>query len=159
MTVNKKLSIICFSGEFDKAIAMFTLASGAAAVNYEVNLFFTFWGLNIIKKKPGRTPVGKGLIAKLFGFLMGGLNNLPLSRFNFGGVSPVLMTKLSTDRNVATLPELINASIALNVNFYACEMSINILGLKKEEFIPELKEILGVPGFLEIARDGETIFI
>lgn len=62
----KKLSIVCFSGDFDKAVAAFTMASGAAAVNYEVNLFFTFWGLNIIKKRPGRTWIGKGLLARIF---------------------------------------------------------------------------------------------
>ena len=75
----KKLSIICFSGEFDKAIAAFTMATGAAAVNYEVNLFFTFWGLNIVKNKKGRSFVGTGILAKTFGFLMGGFKTMPYS--------------------------------------------------------------------------------
>jgi peroxiredoxin family protein len=75
---NKKLSIVCFSGNFDKAIAAFTIASGAKAVGYEVNLFFTFWDLNIIKKKKGRNFLDKGILSKFFNFLMGGLKNLPL---------------------------------------------------------------------------------
>lgn len=155
----KKLSIISFSGDFDKLIAVFTLASGAAAVNYEVNIFFTFWGLNVIKLKRGRKFSGKGLLARIFGFLMGGRNNLPLSRFNFCGISPMLMSYMTKKRNVATLPELIDAAIALGVNLYACDMSMNILGLKKTDFIPEVKEVLGVAGFLEYSKAGETLFI
>lgn len=155
----KKLSIIVFSGDFDKLVAAFTLASGSAAVNYEVNLFFTFWGLNAVKTKQGRKFTGKGFLARTFGFLMGGLKNVPLSRFNFAGASPKLMTHMMRKRNVATLDELIEASKALNVNFYACEMSMHILGLTKSDFIPEVKEVLGVPGFLKHAEDGETLFI
>src|ERR1035437_4630170 len=83
----KKLSIVAFSGDFDKLIAVFTLASGAAAVNYEVNLFFTFWGLDILKNKRGRRFIGKGILARFFNFLLGGRNNLPLSRLNFAGLS------------------------------------------------------------------------
>lgn len=159
MSDKKKLSIICFSGEFDKAIAAFTLASGAAAVNYEVNLFFTLWGLNIIKKKHNRSFTGKGILARFFGFIMGGRNNLPLSRFNFAGISPVLMTSLTRKRNVATLSQLIDSAIALGVRFYACEMSIRIFGLEQGDFIPQVREIVGVAGFLETSKEGETLFI
>ncbi|MCX7798570.1 MAG: DsrE/DsrF/DrsH-like family protein [Melioribacter sp.] len=159
MNNKKKISIVLFSGDFDKAIAAFTIASGAAAVNYEVNLFFTFWGLNVLKKTKGRSAIGKGFLARTFNFLMGGFKNLPLSRLNFAGISPKLLTGLMKKRNVATLQELINAAIQLNVNLYACEMSINILGLKKEDFIPEVKEILGVAKFLNLSEGGEIIFI
>ena len=155
----KKLSIICFSGDFDKLVAAFTLASGSAAVNYEVNIFFTFWGLNAIKKKQGRSFTGKGVLAKTFGFLMGGVNNVPLSRLNFFGASPKLMTFLMRKRNVATLKELIDAAIALNVNLYACEMSMHILGITTDDFIPEIKEVLGVANFLQHSEGGDRMFI
>jgi len=155
----KKLSIISFSGDFDKLVAAFTLASGSAALNYEVNVFFTFWGLNAIKKKKVRSFTGKGVLAKIFGFLMGGVNNVPLSRLNFFGASPKLMTFLMRKRNVATLKELIEAAIALNVNLYACEMSMHILGLTKDDFIPEIKEVIGVVNFLQYSEGGERIFI
>jgi thiamine biosynthesis protein ThiS len=155
----KKLSIISFSGDFDKLVAAFTLASGSAAVGYEVNIFFTFWGLNAIKKERGRKALGKGFLAKFFGYLQGGRNNVPLSRLNFAGISPKLMTYMMRKRNVATLDELIDASIALNVNLYACEMSGVILGLEKETYIPEIKEILGVAKFLDISEGGRTLFI
>jgi peroxiredoxin family protein len=155
----KKLSIICFSGDFDKTVAALTMATGAAAVNYEVNLFFTFWGLNIVKEKKGRRFVGKGSLAKTFNYLEGGFKNLPMSRLNFLGASPKMMTHLMKRRNVATLAELMQAAIDLKVNLYACEMSMNILGIKKEHFIPEIKEVIGVPTFLELSREGETLFV
>ena len=157
--MKKKLSIIAMSGDFDKAIAIFTLASGAAAVGYEVNLFFTFWGLNAIKNKTGRAFMGKGMMARFFNFLLGGRKNLPLSRLNFGGVSPHLMTAMMKSRNVATLPELLQASIDLGVNFYACEMAMVVLGLKKDDLIPQVKDVLGVAKFLELSNDGQTLFI
>ena len=159
MAEKNKLSIICMSGDFDKAIAIFTLASGAAAVNYEVNLFFTFWGLNTIKKSPGRRFNGKGILARIFNFLLGGRNNLPLSRLNFGGASPGMMTSLMKSRNVATLPELFQASLALGVNFYVCEMAMHVLGLTRDDFIPEVKDVLGVATFLELSKGGQTLFI
>ncbi|GHU93343.1 hypothetical protein FACS1894156_0020 [Bacteroidia bacterium] len=87
-TQKKKLSIIAFSGDFDKLTAVFTLATGAAAVGYEVNLFFTFWGLDALKIKQGRSPVGKGFLPKVFGIFMGGLRSAPVSRLNFFGASP-----------------------------------------------------------------------
>ncbi|MBT3271616.1 MAG: hypothetical protein HN368_00560 [Spirochaetales bacterium] len=155
----KKLSIICFSGDFDKAVATFTLAAGSAAVNYEVNVFFTFWGLNLLKSSPGHRFTGKGLSARAFGFLQGGMKNVPMSRLNFGGASPRVMRKLMKKRNVATLEELIEASKALKVGFYACEMSMNILGLGKDNFDPYVTEIIGVSKFLELAEGGETLFI
>ncbi len=159
MAGKNKLSLICMSGDFDKAIAVFTLASGAAAVNYEVNIFFTFWGLNVIKKQTGRRFIGKGLLARAFNFLLGGRKNLPLSRLNFAGASPRLMTGLMKGRNVATLDELFHASLALGVNFYACEMAMQVLGLTKADFIPEIKDVLGVATFLDLSREGQTLFI
>ncbi|NQU81653.1 MAG: DsrE/DsrF/DrsH-like family protein [Bacteroidetes bacterium] len=160
MEPKKKLSIICFSGDFDKLVAAFTLASGSAAVNYDVTIFFTFWGLNAIKNKKGRAFTGKGILARFFGFLMGGINNVPLSRLNFCNISPKLMNHMMRKRNVATLKELIDASIAVGVKLYTCEMSMQILGLTINDFIPEVnKEVLGVVKFLEISEGGDRIFI
>jgi len=159
MAERKKLSIISMSGDFDKAIAVFTLASGAAAVNYQVNIFFTFWGLNSVKNNPGRSFLGKGFLDRFFNFLLGGRKNLPLSRLNFGGLSPVLMSGMMRGKNVATLEELFEASKALGVNFYACEMAMQVLGLKREDFIPEIKGVLGVASFLEMSDGGQTLFI
>lgn len=155
----KKLSLISFSGDFDKLVATFTLATGAAAVGYEVNIFFTFWGLDAIKKKQGRAFVGKGFLPKLFGFFMGGLRSAPVSRLNFLGLSPKIFRYLMRKKNVTTLEELVEAAKALEINLYACEMAMHILGLEKNDFIHEVKGVLGVATFLELSEGGRTIFI
>lgn len=155
----KKLSIIGFSGDFDKLTAIFTLATGAAAVGYEVNLFFTFWGLDAIKIKQGRSAVGKGFLPKVFGVFMGGLRVAPVSRLNFAGISPKIFRFLMRKNNVATLEELVEAAKILGINFYACEMAMQILGIEKSDLIPEVKDVLGVASFLNISEGGQTLFI
>ncbi len=159
MAQEKKLSIIAFSGDFDKLTAVFTLATGAAAVGYEVNLFFTFWGLDAIKVKKGRSFVGGNWLTKIFGFMMGGLSVTPTTRFNFWGIGPKIFRSLMKKNNVATLEELVEAAKALEVNMYACEMAMHVLGLKKEDFIPEVKDVLGVASFLRLSEGGQTLFI
>ena len=159
MEQKEKLSIVCFSGDFDRAIAVFTLATGAAATNREVTIFFTFWGLNIVKKRRGHRWTGKGILARFFNFLMGGRNNLPLSRLNFAGLSPKLMTGMMKAKNVATLEELFEAAKQLGVGFVACEMAMHILQVKKEDLIDEVKEVIGVSTFLDRSRDAKILFI
>ena len=149
MPKTKKLSIIAFSGDFDKLTAVFTLGTGAAAVGYEVNIFFTFWGLDC----------GGNRLTKTFGFMMGGLKSTPTSRFNFCGIGPKIFRRLMRKNNVATLEELVEAAKALEINFYACEMAMHVLGLKKEDFIPEVKDVLGVASFLNLSEGGQTLFI
>ncbi len=159
MADTKKLSIIAFSGDFDKLTAVFTLATGAAAVGYEVNVFFTFWGLDAIKKKLGRSPLGSNWLTKIFGVMMGGLHSAPTSRFNFFGIGPGIFRHLMRKNNVATLEELVEAAKLLGVNLYACEMAMHVLGLKREDFIPEVKDVLGVASFLKLSDGGQTLFI
>ena len=155
----EKISIVCFSGDFDKAVAAFTIATGAAATNREVIMFFTFWGLNILKKKQKHSWIGKGFLARFFNFLLGGRKNLPLSRLNFGGISPKLMTRMMRKSNVATLPELIAAAKELGIRMIPCEMSMHILGIKKEDLVDEAEEVVGVPTFLDDSKDAKIIFI
>ena len=159
MSETKKLSIIGFSGDFDKLTAVFTLATGAAAIGYEVNVFFTFWGLDAIKIKQGRSPVGKGFLPKVFGLFMGGLKSAPVSRLNFLGLSPKIFRYLMRKNNVATLEELVEAAKELGINIYACEMAMHILGIQKSDLIHEVKDVLGVPTFLQLSEGGQTLFI
>ena len=159
MEAKEKLSIVCFGGDFDRAVAAFTLATGAAATNREVTMFFTFWGLNIVKKRSGHRWTGKTFLARFFNFLMGGRNNLPLSRLNFGGVSPKLMTGMMRAKNVATLDMLFDAAKELGVGFVACEMAMHILELKREDLVEQVTEVIGVSTFLDRSRDAKIIFI
>ena len=159
MADKKKLSLIAFSGEFDKLTAVFTLATGAAAVGYEVNIFFTFWGLDAIKQKRGHSFLGGNWLTKMFGFVLGGLRTAPSSHFNFCGFGPRIFRSLMRKNNVATLEELVEAATALGVNLYACEMAMHILGLKPSDFIHEVKDPIGVVSFLEISDGGQVMFI
>ena len=159
MAEQKKLSIIAFSGDFDKLTAVFTLGTGAAAVGYEVNIFFTFWGLDAIKQKQGRAFIGSNWLTKTFGFMMGGLAATPTSRFNFLGAGPKIFRYLMRKNNVATLEELAEAAKVLGINLYACEMAMHVLGLKKDDFVPEVKDVLGVASFLRLSEGGQTLFI
>ena len=159
MADTKKLSIIAFSGDYDKLTAVFTLGTGAAAVGYEVNIFFTFWGLDAIKQKHGRAFIGSNWLTKTFGYMMGGLKVTPNSRFNFLGIGPKLFRYLMRKNNVATLEELVEAAKALGINLYACEMATHVLGLTRQDFIPEVKDGLGVASFLKLSEGGQTLFI
>ena len=159
MSETKKLSIIAFSGDFDKLTAVFTLATGAAAVGYDVNIFFTFWGLDAIKRKTGRAFIGSNWLTRVFGYMMGGLSVTPTSRFNFLGAGPRIFRYLMRKNNVATLEELVEAAKLIGVNLYACEMAMHVLGLRREDFIPEVKDVLGVATFLQISEGGQTLFI
>jgi len=159
ITDKKKLSIVCFSGDYDKVIAAYTLATGAMATNREVTMFFTFWGLNVLKKQQGRAWLGKDLLSRAFNFLMGGRKTLPLSRLNFAGISPVLMEGMMKSNNVAILPELMEAASALGVRIYACEMALHILGLTRDDLVDDVVDVVGVATFLNESEDAHIIFI
>lgn len=155
----RKLSLIAFSGDFDRLTAVFTLATGAAAVGYEVNIFFTFWGLDAIKRKQGRSFIGRGFLSRVFGFMMGGLGTAPASRFNFMGLGPKIFRYMMRRNNVATLEELLDATKALGIHLYACEMAMHILGLEKGDFIHEVEDVLGVATFLRLSEGGQVLFV
>jgi len=159
ITDKKKLSIVCFSGDYDKVIAAYTLATGAMATNREVTMFFTFWGLNVLKKQQGRAWLGKDLLSRAFNFLMGGRKTMPLSRLNFAGISPVLMEGMMKSNNVAILPELMEAASALGVRIYACEMALHILGLTRDDLVDDVVDVVGVATFLNESEDAHIIFI
>lgn len=158
-TAQKKLSIIVFSGDFDRLTAALTMATGAAAVGYDVNLFFTFWGLDAIKHKQGRSPIGGNWLTRMIGMMMGGLKAAPTSRFNMLGIGPWLFRHLMRKSNVATPEELMEAAKALGVNIYACEMAMHVLGLKQGDFVHEVKDVIGVATFLRIQEGGQTLFV
>lgn len=150
-----KKTIIMFSGELDKAMAGFIIANGAAAMGDDVTMFFTFWGLNILRK-PESIPVKKGLMEKLFGWMMPkGAGKLGLSKMNFAGMGAVMMKKIMKDKNVNTLPELIASAQALGVKMVACTMSMDVMGLAREELIEGL-EYAGVATYLGEADEARV---
>lgn len=154
-----KKTIIVFSGDLDKAIAAFTIATGARAMGSEVTMFFTFWGLNILRR-PEKVRVRKGFIERMFEIMMPrGPEKLSLSRMNFMGLGPVLMKYVMRKKNVQSLSELIQTARDLGVKMVACTMSMNVMGLTEEELIPGL-EFAGVATYLaEASEAGVNLFI
>jgi peroxiredoxin family protein len=132
-------NIIVFSGDLDKAIASFIIANASAAMGRKVSMFFTFWGLNILRK-PEKVPVRKDVISKMFGFMMPrGSRKLGLSKMNMGGIGPKMIRSVMKNKNIDSLESLIQASIDNGVELIACTMSMDVMGIKMEELIDGVK--------------------
>ena len=151
-----KKTIIVFSGDFDKVTAAFVIANGAAAMDDEVTMFFTFWGLNALRKDVHVPTAGKTVLQKMFGAMMPrGPRKLTLSHMNFAGVGPKLMAKAMRDENVMPLTELIATAREQGVKFIACTMSMDVMGLHKEELLDDI-EYAGVASYLGDADESNV---
>lgn len=160
MAEQERVSIVVFSGDLDKVLAAFIIGTGAAASGMRVDMFFTFWGLSALRKK-GASVKGKSLIEKMFAMMLPkGADKLALSKMHMMGIGTNMMKNVMKKKKVASLPELIDIANQLGVNLYACEMSMNVMGLKKEELIDSIKDIVGVATYLEHASKAQiTLFI
>ncbi len=150
-----KLSMIVFSGDLDRALASFIIATGATAMGMDVVMFFTFWGTPVLRDEKKKV-FGKDFMSKMFGFMLPkGSKKVKLSNMNMGGMGTTMMKSLMKKKNVASLEELIDMAGELGVKIYICEMSMDLMGFKREEMIhyPDL-EYCGVAKFLEEANDS-----
>ncbi|MBA4550077.1 DsrE/DsrF/DrsH-like family protein [Thermoactinomyces intermedius] len=156
---NNKSTLIVFSGDLDKAIASFIIATGSAAMGNQVTMFFTFWGLNILRKEQ-YVPLQKSFMDKLFAkMLPRGPEKLGISKMNFGGLGAKLMKYTMKKKNITTLKELIEMAKELDIKMVACTMSMDVLGIKKEELIDGL-EYAGVASYLAEANEANiNLFI
>jgi len=152
-------TLVVFSGDLDKAIASFIIATGAASMGKEVTMFFTFWGLNILKSE-SKPSVSKDVMEKMFDFMLPAhAGKLPLSQMNMGGMGPAMIKQIMKKHNVDSLETLIKNAIDMGVKVVACSMSMELMGIKKEEFIDGV-EIGGVASYLGAADDsGLNLFI
>ena len=152
-------TLVVFSGDLDKAIASFIIATGAASMGKEVTMFFTFWGLNILKSK-NKPKVSKDTMEKMFDFMLpGNTDKLRLSQMNMMGMGPAMIKKIMKKHNVDDLEILIENAINMGVKVVACSMSMELMGIKQEEFIKGV-EIGGVASYLGAAEDsGLNLFI
>jgi peroxiredoxin family protein len=156
-----KATIVVFSGEFDKALASFVIATGAAAAGMDVTMFFTFWGLNIIKKNRGPIRGAKNWMQKMMGMMnRGGSLRLPLSKFNMGGMGKMMMKKIMKGQNVQMLEEMMADAADLGVKMIACKMSMDVMGVGKDDLIPEVSEVVGVASYINDAKNSKiNLFI
>ena len=157
MTQDK--TMVIFSGDLDKAIAAFIIANGAAAMGHKVTMFFTFWGLNILRKDDP-PKVKKNLIEKMFGFMMPrGAKKLTLSKMHMAGMGTEMIKMIMKKKNVSSLPELIQSALDNGVIVQACQMSMDLMGIKKEELLDNI-DIVGVATFIHASDESNaTIFI
>jgi peroxiredoxin family protein len=157
MTQDK--TMVIFSGDLDKAIAAFIIANGAASMGHKVTMFFTFWGLNILRKD-NAPKVKKTLIEKMFGFMMPrGADKLTLSQMHMAGMGTAMIKGIMKKKNVASLPELIQSALDNGVVIEACQMSMDLMGIQKEELIDGIKTV-GVATFIHASDESNaTIFI
>lgn len=152
---NKKTNIILFSGEYDKAMAAYIIANGAAAYDHDVTIFHTFWGLNALRKDE-LVPVKKSFLEKMFGKIMPrGADKMGLSNMNFAGMGPKMIKHVMKKHNAVPLPQLIEMAQEQGINLVACTMTMDLLGLQKEELIDDVL-YAGVAAYLADAEDGNV---
>ncbi len=158
-TVDDAATIIIFSGDLDKVLAGFVLATGAAAAGLETSMFFTFWGLSALKKK-GAAAGQKNLMEKMFAIMTpSSSESLGTSKMNYFGMGAVMLRKMMKDKQIATLEELMALSRDLNVKMIACTMSMDAMGVTKDELMDDLT-YGGVATYMaDAVRSRVTLFI
>ncbi|MBI4865072.1 MAG: DsrE/DsrF/DrsH-like family protein, partial [Candidatus Riflebacteria bacterium] len=150
---SKEKTIVVFSNDFDRMMAAFIIANGAAAMGSRVTLFFTFWGLNVLRR-PEAVPVEKTLVERMFGWMMPrGAGRLTLSKMHMAGLGTAMIQGIMREKKVSTLPELIASARQAGVKLVACAMSMDLMGIKREELIDGV-ELGGVAMYLSHAEAG-----
>lgn len=151
----KGKTLIMFSDDLDKALATFVLANGAAATGEKVTIFFTFWGLNVIKKTK-KPKVKKDIFGKMFGFMLPSSSlKLKLSKMNMFGIGSRMMRSIMKQKGIESLENLRDQAIAQGIEFIACQMSMDVMGVKQEELLDEAT-IGGVATYMERANQANV---
>ncbi|QGQ44436.1 DsrE/DsrF/DrsH-like family protein [Metabacillus sediminilitoris] len=155
MTEKKSTTIILFSGDYDKAMAAYIIANGAAAYDHEVTIFHTFWGLNALRKDEA-ISIKKGFMENMFAKMMPrGADKMGLSNMNFAGMGPKMIKNVIKKHNAVPLPQLIEMAQEQDVKLVACTMTMDLLGLQKEELLDQI-EYAGVAAYLADAQEGNV---
>lgn len=153
-------TIVVFSGELDKAMAAYVIANGAVAMGGKATLFFTFWGLNVLRKDPAPAVSGKSFMDKIFGWMLPrGANKLPLSKMHMGGLGTWMMKDRMAGKNLPNLPGLMEDARKAGIRLVACTMSMEAMGIREEELIDGV-ELGGVAEYLGAASEtNANLFI
>ena len=152
---NDNKTLIVFSDDLDRALASFVIANGAAAAGKKASIFFTFWGLNVIKKQH-KPKVKKDILGKMFGFMLpSSSKKLALSQMNMGGLGSKMMRYIMKKKNVESLESLMQQAKENGVEFIACSMSMDVMGIKQEELMDDIT-IAGVAAYLDRAESANV---
>lgn len=159
MSDKKKTTIVLFSGDYDKAMAAYIIANGAAAYDHEVTIFHTFWGLNALRKE-NQTPVKKDFMEKMFEKMMPrGTDKMSLSKMNYLGMGPKMIKKVMKKHNAIPLLQLVDMAQEQDINLIACTMTMDLLGLQKKELLDGI-DYGGVAAYVGEAEQGNiSLFI
>ena len=158
-TPEDRAALVVFSGDLDRVMAAFVIATGAAAAGLETSMFFTFWGLSVLKKK-GARAAGKGLKQRMFALMTPtGPEGLGTSQLNFFGMGAKMLRSMMKEQGIASLEELMGMARELGVKMTACTMSMDAMGIAKEELVGGL-EYGGVAAFMaDASRARVSLFI
>ena len=149
-------TLVVFSGDLDKVIASFVIANGALAMGRKVTMFFTFWGLNALRRPEAVPNLKKTLIEAAFGWMMPrGSQQLALSRMKMGGIGSRLIRGIMRDKQVPSLEEMMAIAIRNGAKLVACQMSMELMGIRREELIDGI-EIGGVAAYLEASEHADN---
>jgi len=157
-TVGNRVTVVVFSGDLDRVTAALVIATGAASMGLAVSLFFTFWGLSVVKKE--RRLGGKNVLEKAFSVMTpAGTGGLGVSKMNFAGAGALMLRKMMKDKDVASVEELFAMAREMGVRMVACTMTMDVMGVREEELIDGM-ELGGVATYLGDASDSKvTLFI
>jgi peroxiredoxin family protein len=153
-TPEDRVALVVFSGDLDKVLGAFVIATGAAAMGQQVSMFFTFWGLSVLKKQTDLG--GKTLFQRMMAVMSpGSSKNLPVSRMNYFGVGAKMLRAMMKEKNVCSLEEMIALAQELGIRMIACEMSRDVMGIKESEMVGGV-ECGGVAAFLADSLKSRT---
>lgn len=152
---NKKVNIVMFSGEYDKALAALILANSARELEAEVTMFFAFWGIFLLRDPEKLSSEDKTAYEKMFSMMTPkGPEELPLSKMNFSGVGKAMLLEMMKEDETPRLIDFLNGARKKGVKFYGCKLSLDVMGFKKEELIPEM-EIVDAKEYLRDALNSD----
>lgn len=153
--MNKKMNLLIFSGEYDKALAALILANTGREMGMDVTLFFTFWGLMLVRDPDKLTLEDKTFFEQMFGLVTPqGVEDLPLSKMNLAGLGKKMLLEMMEDDKTPSLTDFLNGARKKGVKFYGCKLSVEVMGFKEEELLPEV-EIITAQQYLEDAIDSQ----
>ena len=152
----ERVTLVVLSGDMDRVMAAFIIATGAASMGMRVTMFFTFWGLNAIRR-PGARSAARDWLRRMFGFLnKGGADTLPLSRFHFGGLGTSMMKRVMKQNRMPGVAELMEMAKDLGVQFIACTTTLGLMGISKDTLIEGVDQFAAVSTYLAEAKDAQV---
>ncbi len=156
----KRLAMVCWSSDLDRVWPQMILATTAAASGMDVDLFFTFWGLRVLQRNERRVT-GANWMQKLESLVdRGGTDRLRLGKLHFRGAGTKMIKMLADSHHVASPTELLEAALDLGVRFFPCQMTMELYGLSKDDFIEGIEPPVGAASFLDMASDADiSMFI